>query len=167
MSTRDNWIESAKLLYKWNFFAWCLATGILALKPLLDLLFRAEFIDHPIRPLILMGAAFPGVFIFYRQSQKLNASDLSKSNQIFKKIMKLQSPTGIAGLSGAVLGLVPFLVNFIGIFTIMGDDENFFSHLWLNLNLMLPWVSLYGFVTTYIIALRINARRKKSLATED
>lgn len=166
MSKGNNWIQSTKLLYKWSFFAWCGATAMLVVKPILDLLFRAQFIEFPAQPLILMGAAFPGVFHFYRQSKKLDSNDLPNSNTVFEKLMKLQNPTGIAALVGAVLGLIPFLVNFIGMFTILGEGENQLSHIWLNLNLMLPWVSLYGFVTTYIIALRINARRKRALEGE-
>lgn len=163
MAVDNGWVFSAKRLYFWNLVAWAFATGILLLKPLLDYLFHYDFIEFSLPTYLTMFAALPGILYFYLLSRKLSSGDLPLAHQTFEKIMKVQTPTGLAALGGAILGVIPFLVNFIGIFTIMGDEETLFGHVWLNLNMMLPWVSLYGFVASYFIARNVNKARIQTL----
>ena len=153
MSNDNSWIESAKTLYKWNFIAWAFATALLLIKPIIDLNTGGFGVPLPFPPLLWMFLASPGVFIFFSLSQKLSTSDPKKSAEVFDRIWRVQNPLGIIGLVGAIVGGLPFFANFSGLVSNLGQ-------LWYNLDLILPWISLYGFVLTYLIAREINRKRK-------
>jgi len=157
VSTNNNsWIEAARWLYLCNFTAWVFATGLLIIKPFLDMNTGGYGIVLPVPPLVWMFLAGPGVVYFFIQSRKLEASKPEQAEKTFDRIWSVQKPTGIAGLVGAIVGFLPFSVNFFGLLSNPGA-------LWYNLDLILPWVSLYGFVATYWIARVINLQRRKNL----
>jgi predicted ferric reductase len=161
MEQNKNWVNSVKSLYLWNLIAWSLATLILASKPIIDTLAKSDWVENPLQSLVYMALAFPGTLYFFLQSRKLEPSEINKSHDIFDRIMRVHTPTGIAGLAGAVLGLLPFLANILGPFSASEDLGTWLDIIWLNVGLLVPWVSLYGFVTFYVIAAVINKRRKK------
>lgn len=159
MTKKLAWINQAKRLYLWSFIGWLSVTLLVLVNGLMGLLsenqaWAGQQLTQPTNPLYLMLAAGPGIVYFYLQSRKLNTSKPEESSSIYGKIMLLQIPTGWVATAGAFLGLLPFLVNFIGFFTIIG-----FENLWINVPLIFPWASLYGYVATFIISLRLNKRR--------
>lgn len=161
MELNNKWVESIKSIYLWNLIAWSAATLILVLKPIIDTLVKSDFIDNPVQALIYMALAFPGTLYFFLQARKLNAADQVQAEATFDRIMKVHNPAGIAGIVGAVLGLLPFLVNVTSPFMNAGVEASALELFWMNANLLLPWISLYGFVTFYVVAAVINRKRKK------
>ena len=158
MTKKLAWIDQAKHLYFWSFIGWLSVTLLVLVNILSGLLSENQEgvvlqLAQPTNTLYLMLAAGPGIVYFYLQSRKLDTSKSEESSVIYGKIMVIQLPTGWIATAGAFLGLIPFLVNFMGIFTIG------FENLWINVPLIFPWVSLYGFVATFIISLRLNKRR--------
>lgn len=160
MSQTQAWIGNAKRLFAASFFAWCFAAGLVLFKVSFESIFGSGFSTIYIQPVLAMFAALPGVFYFYLQSRKMDADSLVEANRIFDKIMKFQKPTAIAAFVGGGIGFLPFLVNFLGFFGLLG--RGVIPVFWANIEMMVPWVSLYGFIAFSIAAMVINRQRLTS-----
>ena len=145
MSNKSPWQRQVFHLYRNSLFAWAFGLGLLVIHSaviFLSIKGPSPF-DQNLIPMLL---AAPGLNYFYRTSKKLVHQSDSEAKVTFQKIMKWQNPLGIVALVGAIAGLLPFLVNFFGVLALSAND------IWFNLGLMVPWISLYGFVATYLIA---------------
>lgn len=151
------WIDQSKKLFATSFLAWCLATSLVLVKLVYELIAGFPFPTFILQQLLAMLAALPGVLYFFVQSRKLNVENLVETNLVFDKIMRFQKPTAIAAIVGGVLGFLPFLANFIGFFYLIGDEVALY--LWVNIELLVPWISLYGFITFSSFALALNRQR--------
>ena len=158
MSKEVGWVASVKKLYFVSLIAWGIGVAVLLGGSLLQLVLQPGYWDFPVMALVTMSAALPGLLFFYLLSKRMDESDLAASGVLFERIMRLQTPTGIVALIGGVLGALPFLVNVLGVFTLSVGDGAFL----MNLGLIVPWISLYGFIATYLIAVSLNKKRKQT-----
>ena len=150
------WQQQTYQLYLTSMIAWGIATFALCIDFFTTGMPTDFYFSSPLMGILLMVLALPGLSFFLWQSIKLrDESDPRQAQRTFNRIMSMQHPPGIAGMIGGVLGFVPFVINFGSIFTMSPSD------VWINIALLLPWVSLYGFITTYILALVLNKKRKK------
>lgn len=148
------WVREAYNLYLWSLIAWAVGFGLSAVVLLVSAL--GGGFTHPFAPtaVVLMSLALPGLLYFFIASRRMLRKDVNESGLIYEQIMVIQNLTGIIAIIGAVVGAWPF---FAGLSGGLGSID--------NLPMMLPWVSLYGFVVTYICALGINRRRKREVGS--
>ena len=154
-SKPSDWRKQFQLLYLVSLIAWAVAASV-SLANVLTSQDHGSYIASPRNLFICMLEALPGILYFFIQSRRLTNADPIKASKIAGQVMIIQHITGAMGVAGAGLGLIPFAINFYGFLISKPSD------MWLNVGTMVPWISLYGFVTTYIIAMRINRRRLRS-----
>ena len=164
------WIKQAHRLYLGSLIAW--GVGF-ALAIVAQVAVSIQFDGGPGIQFLYSGfmlAALPGLLYFYLSSRKMLRTDEAQAQATFARVMIVQHITGVIAMVGAVLGFVPFLVNFVGFFSLpfmfAGDPEMQMASPWSmlaqNAGMFIPWISLYGFVVTYIAALVIDRRRKRA-----
>ena len=164
------WARQAYRLYLGSLIAWAVGFGLVLVaqiaasiqsagEPRIDILYSG-----------FMLAALPGLLYFFLSTRKMLRIDEAAAQGTFNRVMVVQHITGVIAMIGAVLGFVPFLVNFVGFFTLpfmfAGEPEMQMASPWSmlaqNAGMFIPWISLYGFVVTYIAALVIDRRRKRA-----
>ena len=159
------WSTNIYRLYLVSFIAWAVGTGVLLIADVLEPSDAELNLMHPFVAVLLMLCGLPGMLYFFLQSRKLRSAEPQRADTIMHRIMVFQHVTGVAAIVGAVLGLLPFLVNVssfvITLFT-MTSLADWLMWLPSGLAFMIPWVSLYGFVATYIVAMVIYRQRRRS-----
>ena len=161
MSLQNHWVSKAKRLFAASFYAWVLATTLVVVRVISEVFFGEGFSFFYVQQVLAMFAALPGVLYFFLQSRKMSEKNLAGANVIFDKIMKFQKPTAILAFVGGGIGLLPFLVNLLGFLGLLVSGA--LTDLWANLDLMIPWASLYGFITFSVAALVLNRQRLKPI----
>ena len=154
-STPGSWQKRIYLVYLVSLLAWAAVTAFMLIRFFIDGMKFENYLSSTSSGIGYMFMALPGLAFFFWQSRKLREANLDEAFRILDRIMFIQHLTGIFAMVGGLLGSIPFLVNFFSVLTSTPAD------LWNNLPMMLPWVSLYGFITTYIFALVISRRAKK------
>jgi len=171
----SKWIRNIYRVYVISFIAWAAATAVLLGRLVITKPSEGFDLTSPIASVLFMLCALPGLLYFLLQSRAMQHADLAEANTRMNRVMALQNITGIIAVAGAILGFLPFVVNVLGVVGLLftepqvigdpalGDSINGGPAAFAaNLGLILPWVSLYGFVATYVAALNINRQRKRA-----
>lgn len=157
------WAGKVHQLYFVSLIAWAAATLPIVIQALMTVWPEDFYITEPHVAVGLMLLALPGLLFFYLQSRKMRNANEAQAHTIFDRIMAVQHLTGVIAVGGAFLGLLPFVINFFGFLDVSSTS---LLDLWINVPMMLPWVSLYGFVATYIIAIGLSKSRHKKTNPE-
>ncbi len=165
------WVRTTHRLYFGSLIAWSVGFALVVVAHVVVLLNFRGGSDVQVIYAGLMLLALPGLLYFYLFTRKMLHTDEAQAQQIFSRVMVVQHVTGIVAMAGAVLGFLPFAANMIGLLTIPFEDpslpvSDFWPTLASNAGMFIPWISLYGFVVTYIVALVINRRRKSEIAAQ-
>ena len=154
-ATELTWQKRIYQVYLVSLSAWAAATAVLLVRFFVDGMKFESYLSSTSSGIGYMLMALPGLAYFFWQSKRLRNANSDEAFRILDQFMIIQHITGIIAMAGGLLGSLPFLVNFFGVLTSAPTD------IWNNLPMMLPWVSLYGFITTYIFAWVISRRARK------
>lgn len=148
METKNNrWRRQFFILYVVSIIAWGLGTGLTAFS-----VYSYGGMDYT---LYAMFAALPGLTFFLIQSIRLQKAPELDAQRMAKTLFIVQLVTGAPGAIGAVLGSPIFAINFLGALSSPIQDWG------MNLWMMAPWVSLYGFMVTFLFSFLIYRNRNK------
>lgn len=163
------WARKTYVLYLVSLIAWAVGITVATIPAVIMMVTYPSdegFDVSPFFEVILMLCAFPGLLYFFVQSRKFRRFDPETADSTMNNIMTWQNITGVVAIAGAVIGFIPFSVNALGFLSlglVNGDSIDGGSiAIGPNLVMIVPWVSLYGFVATYICAMVFNRQRKSA-----